>query len=677
MASKNLPYRIPRHVLDDHAAPTGTSVSFSDVGIGYDFAIDGLPFCSATDAQNPFARRSADVQKARIDPAEEPGEQTFNAWWTKAQASFHGGAGQRYGDPSVTTTNFGHLKFLSSKGVDVWTPGQTKLLATAPRQITATAPIVCTILDGSGNQQILVADGSTLKMYTETLAADGNGVLQPSYSAGTTVNWAGAGTILALCTDGRNYYAANSSGIWKGSADTPGTAGVQAYAITAATSVLLGWVKQRLVAGITNATTSSLYALNANSTGAAALPAATLTHPNRQWIWNSVAEGSAAIYFGGYSGQESAAYSLVLTTAGDFPTLTTGNTAFQLPAGEQLLGLYGYMGQVTAATTSGVRVGQTSGTGDPTINLGPLSVVLKTSGGTTYGGMAGYDHFVYVGYKDTDGTAGLARVDIGSPQTSRSYTYAPEMTFGWSPDLRAEDNTGTATYLAGAVTSVCLLNGRLVFGVAGQGVCVQHPSQLCKTGSLTTSRIRYDTLELKLPRYVRLRTDDSFGQVSVAVGQNTDTPGASVLTLVPQVKQDTGDVGLSLPPVSFLTLTFTLQRDGSRLDEGPTFIGYQVKALPVMKKQRLIQVALNCFNSERSKSGAPLGNTGGVVSRLRALEALEDSGQVINFQTLSVSAAAQWSQLVTIETVQFVQTAGPFMGSTFGGIITLTMRTVE
>jgi hypothetical protein len=91
----------------------------------------------------------------------------------------------------------------------------------------------------------------------------------------------------------------------------------------------MGWVKQRLVAGIG----TSIYELT-GALGTTTLPAAIYTHPNTGWEWTSISEGGSAIYAAGYAGGNGAIYKFTLSTAGVMPTLTSGIIAAQLPIGE-------------------------------------------------------------------------------------------------------------------------------------------------------------------------------------------------------------------------------------------------------------------------------------------------------------------------------------------------------
>jgi hypothetical protein len=391
-------------------------------------------------------------------------------------------------------------------------------------------------------------------------------------------------------------------------------------------------------------------------------------------VWTAIDEGPQAVYVAGYSQYESAIYSLTLSTAGSFPVLLAGTTAIQMAEGEKVLGLQSAMGTVIGVATSrGFRLGIFGASGS--IGLGPLIIV-----GTTYGALTTRDRYIYVGYQDSAGVAGMARVDCGMPLSHQLYTYSPEQIYAWCPDVRAEDATLTGAYLGGAVSSACVLNDRIAFAVTGQGTFVEHPSALCKTGTLLSSRERMNTLELKLPRFIRLRSEVSFGTIAAQIGIETDVAGPTLATLQPAMRQDSGDVLLTSPPASWVTLTFTLTRQSdARKDEGPVFTGFQLKVLPVVNKQRNIRVPVLMFNFEESRTGQVLGQNpaGPVMTRLLALEAHENAGDVVLFQVLMRDAAEQYSVLVTIDDIEFEQPEGPMERSGWGGQGVITLRTVQ
>lgn len=659
---------VPSPVLAD--STLSGSVTYVHTDVQYDFAINGIPFQSAIDQNHPLLRKTAPYRKQSFDNSQEPGEQSLDFWWLKAQSTFHGGAGQNYIDTPVPQgQEIRPIRFNTSAGVNVWTQGQVSLLPTTSKaaSIGAATGRLLSVTSAAGSNYLLYSDGANLWRVQETVSGG-----TPTYSSPTSVAWGGTGTIQSLATDGTNYYATDGTGIWKGDFTTPAVTATKIYALTAGTAVL-SWVKQRLMLGYTTSTTSGVYELNSNAAVGSALPTAKYTHPNPGWLWTSFAEGPVAIYAAGYAGTQSTIYKFLLDSSGVTPTLTTAITTSTLPPGELVYGMYSYLGTtISLATSRGLRVAffDTNSAGD--FNYGPLSV----STSATTGSVTGQDRFLFYSYTDTSGVAGIARVDLSQQLNIRPFSYTPDQRFSWAPDLRATDNS--ETFVSGSTVVVDQIAGRVCFLVGGQGVFVQHPSKVTPSGSLTTSRIRYSTLDPKVVRYVRIRTEGSKGSVSVAVNDNTDSPGPINVTVSSQISNDSGDIPVYLPALTFVTATFVLTRDGSDLTAGGVLLGYQLKALPAQKRQRYIRVPLLCFDLESDSSGQESANPyGNAKQRLTALETLESAGDIVTFQMLSPFPDQEYSALCVIDDVQFEQASPQTERQGWGGIVTVTVRTVE
>jgi len=130
--------KLPNKLPGSLGRTAGTGSLYTPSGFGYNYAVGGLPFLSAASTQHPIIRETNPVQKNQFDNQNNPGEQTLSGWWIRSQQSFHGGAGQLYGDPAslnvFTSTNaFNQIRFYSSRGVDVWTQGQVTLLPAAKK----------------------------------------------------------------------------------------------------------------------------------------------------------------------------------------------------------------------------------------------------------------------------------------------------------------------------------------------------------------------------------------------------------------------------------------------------------------------------------------------------------------------------------------------------------------
>ena len=626
---------------------TSSSSVWTNTDIAYDVALGGMPFIYAVSDERPYIRQTAPFNKPQFDNNQEPGEQSLTGWWMRSQSSFHSGTGIKFYDPSGGETT-AH-RFADSSNVDVWTKGQVTLLKETAALTGVSSGIykLISIVDGSTDKILgWIPASTTIKNYTPTGTA-------VEYTHVTSIGTPLDTAILAIVSDGINLFIADNDHIYTGPIATP-TAGYSRYYNTGSEKVVLGWVKQRLVACID----ASVYELTNAKGSTHALPTATYTHPNADWTWTSISEGGSAIYVAGYAGTSGAIYKFTLSTAGVMPTLTSGIIAAQLPSGEYPLKIESYLGYLVIGTNKGVRVASISDTnGD--LSYGPL-IIEAASTGLDF---AFRDRFVYV--TGTINTyAGLYRIDLGNELETLRFAYAPD------------------TYLDGATgyaTSVDFVGNsdQIAFTTSGSnGIAIQSTTVLATSGYLKTGKIRYGTLEPKNFKRLIARGTFDVGETTLssvvtnANGSETefdhiiytaDVNPVEVITNQPEDAQE------------FLAYKFTLTRDATTTSSGPTFKGYQIKSTIATPRVRLIKFPVYCFDTETDKYNTLVGYEGRAFDRIRLLEEIEKTGDVITWQDLSIGE----SQQAVIEQLSFTRMTPPdrrFDG--FGGIIEVTIRTV-
>jgi hypothetical protein len=637
---------IGRAIAVDLGIVSSTS-TWQNTNEAYDVAVGGLPFFYAISDARPYIRQTAPFRKEQSDIGTEPGEQSLTGFWLRSQSSFHNGTGIKFYDPSAGETV--SYRFADSDNVDIWTKGQVTLLKETANMTGVTTGVykVLSIIDGSTDKILgWIPASTTIKNYTASGTAvtytDVTGIAQPLDTA-----------ILAVTTDGTNLFIADNDHIYTGPIATP-TAGYSRYYNTGSEKVVLNWVKQRLVACIG----ASVYELTNAKGSTHALPTATYTHPNADWTWSSISEGGSAIYAAGYAGGNSAIYKFTLSTAGVMPTLTSGIVAAQLPIGEIVYKIESYLGYLMIGTNKGMRVATISDTnGD--LSYGPL-IFEDTNGVYDF---AFRDKYVWA--TGTIGTSpGLYRVDLGTEIESLRFAYAKD------------------TYLAGVTgyaTSVDFIGNtnQLAFTTSGSnGIAVQSTTVLSTTGSITTGKIRFSTLEPK--NYKRLIARGSFTSGEFTLS-SLATEASGTETQYDHITYNSGvgavEVTTSQPEVAqeFLAYKFTLNRDTADTTTGPTFKGYQAKATIASPRNRVIRFPVYCFDVETDRFNTVVGFEGRAFERIQLLEEIEKTGDVLTWQDLTTGESRQ----AVIEQVTFTRMTPPdkrFDG--FGGIIEITVRTV-
>jgi hypothetical protein len=618
--------------------PAG-STTYSLTGEAYDVAIAGNPFFLMTSDDSPYRRVTAQYRKQQIDQTREAGEQTLTGWWVRSQSSFHLGAGIKYLEPQQEESL--RFQFTESKGIDVFTRGQTTLLNdTDSFYAGAAAAQLIGVNDGT-DDCILVTDGTALKKITSA------GVSSTYTQAGTPA------TIFSLTTNGKEYFFINETHVHRGNISGT-TSDTEIYDATSTTRATIRYVKQRLIAAIG----SSIYELDPNN-ASGALPGVFFTHPNTSWVWSSISEGPSAIYISGYdpNGTSSSVFKIGLDTANanalGFPELLTPTVVIDMPQGERINDFDVYLGAYAVLATSlGFRVGISDATGD--IQYGPL--LFKDS---PCNAIAFRDSYAYIATL-VDGAAGLVRVDLSTTVLANS------LFFPWAWDLIATGTTTTASQVAFFGNS-----DRAAF-TNGNNTWAESTTSLVASGYLRTGYIRYNTLEAKIFKLMQARVDTTDGGILIQSIDSLDN-----FYTIGNFSQESAvpEININYPQTAqeYLGFQFTLSRSTTDTTKGPLFTGYQLKSLPAVPRQRLIQYPLSCFDHESDSLGVEIGYEGSAYARMAELEAIESNGDSVQIQDFRTGE----SYIGLIEEMDFInRTPSDKRFSGYGGLLLVTIRSL-
>jgi hypothetical protein len=625
--------RIP-FALSGRTAASASSYALD--GVQYHWALGGMPWLSAISDERKMMRSGAPIKKEQFDNQNIPGEQSLASWWLRSQSSFIGGAGLLYQDPS--NDNQYAIRFSESVGVNPWTNGKLTLLRETTQRIA----------DVSANAHHVVGWNDGTDRYW---SAVGTALKSDTGSATTTITWGGANTIRSLTSDGTNYFAADNVNVYKGAGNGAGAA----FVTTGTTNVVCRWVKGRLMLALGH----QVY--ECDNTPAKNLR---FTHLNSSFVFTDFAEGTNAIYAAGYAGSQGEILKFGLDTSGAVPVLSSGGVlAAQLPRGEIVYAITTYLGSfVGIGTNRGFRVGQIDDNGD--IQYGPL--LFTNSSGVK--AIAAYDRFFFVAATNgISGSSGLYRVDLGQPLQSGDVS--PSVRFAYATDLQAK--------VTGEVTSVTSFGNsdRMVLAVVGRGSYLESASTLEASGTLTTGRVRYNTIENKIFKFVTVKTPSPlWGSVGVSV---LDPGGGdtSILTVSQSASQTIENIVLPAPAtaVEWVALKLTLTRSSTDTTKGGEVNAWQLKAMPGSARQRVFTVPLACWDHEQTQSGQRVGYEGRALARLNAFEQIFARGDAVAWQDLR----NETSDLVVIDDYRFEQAAQPGSNSsTYGGVLWVELRTI-
>ena len=257
--------------------------------------------------------------------------------------------------------------------------------------------------------------------------------------------------------------------------------------------------------------------------------------------------------------------------------------------------------------------------------------------------------------------SGLVRINLAQPVVPGSLIFS----YAWDVYATGETATANSTAFLGA-------SDRVAFCVPGDGVWIESYGVKVPTGYLQTGYVRYNTLEPKIFKIVTPRFISTNG--SLEIDSVTDNGTTYVIGNYSQ-GETIGDTGIPYPnsPQEYLGFKFVFSRSTLDSTLGPLFNGYQLKSLPAIPRQRLIQYPAFCYDHEMDKFGVMGGYEGSAWARMQQLEAIENAGDTIRVQDFRTGE----SYIGLIEELDFInRTPTDKRFSGFGGILLVTIRLV-
>jgi hypothetical protein len=643
--------------------------TYQVTGAAYDLSVNGLPFFVYATDETPYRRQTAEYRKQQIDQSTEPGEQTLTGWWLRSQSSFHNGAGINFYDPSAGETV--SYRFADSKGVDVWTKGQVTLLNSCVEEHLATGPIQSNgrpfqflrSIQWSSTAGVLLHD----EYDVDKIDAAGTVTHFIDYLTG------GAEPVRAICDDGTNAYwftnkvegGANKLHMFKkpltgSSASTADETLMCTKNGLVITNAVMEYVKQRIVACINN----KIYEIFPTATS---FPTTDVyTHPSSSFVYTSITAAGPAIYVAGYNGIQSTISKLTLSTDA-VPTINSAVVAAELPVGEIVYKIHHYLGRIMIGTNKGIRAAIVSEV-NGSIEYGPL--IVETT--QPVYDFTTRDRFVWAA-TSVDGEPGLTRIDLGSEIEPLRFAYANDLYYDTTLSGTIAINTAHPTVACAFLNGTDTLAFTTAYASAANGYTyIEQPTVLMPTGYLTTGRIRYSTLEPKVFKIIKGLVNNTNGGLTIKSIDTTDTER----TIGNFAKGDfVPEVNVSYPvgAQEYMSFKFIISRNATTTSLGAIFDGYQLKSLPAVPRQRIIQYPLACFDNEKDRFNVQTGHTGSAYDRLGDLETLENGGDSIRIDDFRTGE----SFIGLIESISFNnQTSGDKRFSGFGGIAYLTIRSL-
>lgn len=525
---------------------TGGAIANSAGRTKYDFSIGGRGYLIDTLNQDGFHFESLPLlQHYFLQDAALIGETELNPddYWRRSFESWHSGGGQAYADNDQASVR---TRFHTSKGIDPWTPAKLTLLNGTARRVTSTHTNLAIVVAGP---DAYLLDGNTLKFTTDltvtptTVGPDGTSAALSSptsvTSDGYTI-WVSDGTRI-------NYTLRGSTTFGKyHTADSPAT--------------LVRATKGRLFTAVG----TTLY----THSGAAGSAVATsyFPHPNPDWTWVDITGGPDAIYFAGYSGDQSQVYRCTIKSDGT--NLDVPVSSLSLPTGEIVRSISNYLGLLLIGTDKGVRIAEMASDGSLTMgDLIPSPPVYC---------FTATDRFVWFGWTNYDvSSTGTGRLDL---RTLNGTTPA------FASDIMASTQ--------GTVVSLATFQGNTVFAVSGDGFWAETPGTVVPSGSLSSGTIAYAMSAPKHAMKTETQYAPGIGSYTVAISADGSVPaqmGGIVVTGVVGGSAVLPVAATQIGRAFELTVTLNASED---LTQSPTFTRMTLLADPIPERRFKIVVPL-------------------------------------------------------------------------------------
>ena len=413
---------------------SSTEATFELTDTAYDVVIDDLPFIVKVSNQDPYRRETAPFKKDQFDNSPEPGEQSLTGWWLRSQTSWHNGAGIKFYEPGTDYQHVSH-RFTDSRGVDVWTIGEAKLLPEVIDVYTGNNLINAAV--GSDGTDVLVSGDSVGALKKISFSGD-NDATATAYTISSHTSF----PFKSVTTDGSKYYAACTTCVHSGLINANSDVVSYVFSTTALDNVFIKYVKGYVLLG-SGRTLTNLYDIDSAATthghGSVTIPTVVSSvtyfknHLNTKWNWNDATASPGPIYVSGNGGSNGEVWQIYVDTSDTSATNTldmAGATmVISLPDGEKINAIHYYLGVLALGTTRGLRICPVNGNGQ--VVLGPL---LYENGYYPVNGFTESGNYLYAATKtdNEDGTfthACLIRVDLSAQFDDGTYAYAHDLEY--------------------------------------------------------------------------------------------------------------------------------------------------------------------------------------------------------------------------------------------------------
>ena len=603
---------------------SGTSVS-SMVPNVFPVAIDGRPYM-VDQKSGRFGRTYEQRVRDSTDDSTSPGESTINpgGLWRRGQDSWHLGAGQQYAD----TADAKAFQFYKSKGIDVWTKGHVSLLNDTKLSLSNAATTAHMVVCGSN---VYVSLNGDVKYSADPYASSPTWTAVVDEAGGTA---APTGTVAAMATDGNKVYLAYpSDGIRQVIPSTdPAIISNTKFVAGSDSFYMLGFAKNYML----GAHDHELHLIDAS--GGKSL---VIEPDDTAFRFVGVATGQNAVYAAGYSGEKSLIYKITITALG---ALEKGVVALELPTGEIVSSISGYLGYILIGTNKGVRYCST----DAQSNLvaGPI---IPTSGPVRK--FTSEDKYTYFTWSNYDGvSSGLGRLDLSTFVAPNQPAFATDLMYTSTND----------------VLSVVTKDSKRMFIVSGIGVVAEDTSVLVASGEIESGTYRWGIPDRKFVAKVDTRATPLVGTITQYL--NVDDTGYTQLNTWSSVGDTENTTNGTDDHAIEAAFKFKLTRDATVTSTGPTMTRWMSRAYVAPFRSQQFVVPILLHNTVRVRDKEYFYD---VEEHQTFFDGLIEAPRII---VLQIGA---FSHSVIVDDLEWVPSDATGNYWSFEGTLIVTLRSVE
>ena len=588
-------------------------------------AIDGRPYM-VDQKSGRFGRTYEQRVRDSTDDSTSPGESTINpgGLWRRGQDSWHLGAGQQYAD----TADAKAFQFYKSKGIDVWTKGQVSLLNDTKLSLSNAATTAHMVVCGSN---VYVSLNGDVKYSANPYASSPTWTAVVDQAGGTA---APTGTVAAMATDGNKVYLAYpTDGIRQVIPSTDPAIISNTKFVTGSDSFyMLGFAKNYML----GAHDHDLHLIDASGG-----KSFVIEPDDTAFRFVGVATGQNAVYAAGYSGEKSLVYKITITTAG---VLEKGVVALELPTGEIVSSISGYLGYILVGTNKGVRYCST----DAQSNLvaGPI---IPTSGPVRK--FTSEDKYTYFTWSNYDGVStGLGRLDLSTFVAPNQPAFATDLMYTSTND----------------VLSVVTKDSKRMFLVSGIGVVAEDTSVLVASGEIESGTYRWGIPDRKFVAKVDTRATPLVGTITQYL--SVDDAGFVQLSTWDDVGDTENTTNGTDTHAIEAAFKFKLTRDATVTSTGPTMTRWMSRAYvaPFRSQQFVVPVLLHNTIRVRDKE---------YFYDVDEHQSFFDS--LISAPRIIVLQIGNFTHSVIVDDVEWVPSDATGNYWSFEGTLIVTLRSVE